>query len=217
MDIHFIHWLTFVGIFFMFAAAPGPDFLMVLRNSLIYSRKAGIYTALGVSLGTLTHVSYTLLGVAAVISGSVIIYNVIKWMGAIYLAYVGFRAIFSQGLDQKTVNSSLDEHKEKEVKSISSKQAFISGFLTDFLNPKAVLFFLAVFSQIINPETPLFWKLMSGISAPIISALWFTVFACFLTEQKIHRIFLRFSKWIDRACGIAFIGLGVKLALTAKN
>jgi RhtB (resistance to homoserine/threonine) family protein len=213
MDIHFLHWLTFVGIFFVAVISPGPDFVMLVRNSLSFSRKAGVFTALGLGLSILVHVTYTLLGLAAVISKSILLFNAIKWAGAAYLLYIGFQALFSKGMSQGDFKSSL----KKKAHAMSNKQAFISGFLTNLLNPKAALFFLAIFSQVIGPETPLFWKLLSGVSASVIITSWFTGVAFFLTGTAMRNVFLKLSKWLDRACGAALIALGVKIALSAKN
>ncbi len=217
MDIHFLHWLTFVGIFLIAVISPGPDFVMVVRNSLVFSRKAGVYTAIGLGLSILVHVTYTLLGLATVISKSVFLYNAIKWAGAAYLLYIGFHALRSKGMSAQSFKESMIEGKEKTQRTISNKQAFLSGFFTNLLNPKAALFFLAVFSQVIEPETPLFWKMLSGASAFVIITSWFTGVAFFLTGSVMRNIFLKFSKWVDRACGAALIGLGIKIALTANN
>ena len=217
MDVHFLHWLSFVGIFFVAVISPGPDFVMIVRNSLTFSRTAGLYTALGLGLSILVHVTYTLLGLAAVISKSILAYNAIKWMGAAYLLYIGYHALFSKGMSEKAFKTSLEEGKTNALKLISNKQAFISGFLTNLLNPKAALFFLAVFSQVIGPETPLFWKLLSGVSASVIITTWFSGVAIFLTGTAMRNMFLKFSKWIDRACGVILVGLGIKIALTARN
>lgn len=217
MDIHFLHWLTFVGIFFVAVISPGPDFVMIVRNSLSFSRKAGVYTALGLGLSILVHVTYTLLGLAAVISKSILLFNTIKWAGAAYLLYIGFQALFSKGMGQSDFKSSLKENGGKKANAMSNRQAFISGFLTNLLNPKAALFFLAVFSQVIGPETPLFWKLLSGVSASVIITSWFTGVAFFLTGTAMRNVFLKFSKWLDRACGTALIALSVKIALSTKN
>lgn len=217
MDVNLLHWLTFVGIFFVAVISPGPDFVMIVRNSLSFSRKAGVYTAFGLGLSILVHVTYTLLGLAAIISKSILLYNTIKWAGAAYLLYIGFHALRSKGMSRSDFRSSLEESEKEKTKTMTNKQAFISGFLTNLLNPKAALFFLAVFSQVIGPETPLFWKLISGASASVIITSWFTGVAFFLTGAAMRNVFLKFSKWIDRACGAALIALGVKIALSAKN
>lgn len=217
MDIYFWNWLTFIGIFFIAVISPGPDLVMVVRNSLSFSRRAGIYTALGLSISILVHVTYTLLGLATIISQSILAYNVIKWLGAAYLIYIGIQALSSQGMSQKAFSDSLKEGKKEAPQTISNNRAFVCGFLTNLLNPKATLFFLAVFSQIIEPETPLFWKLLSGVSASVIIASWFTGVSFFLTGEKMRNSFLKFSKWVDRFCGAALIALGIKLALSTKS
>jgi len=86
--------------------------------------------------------------------------------------------------------------------------------LTNVLNPKATLFFLAVFSQFIDPQTPLAIQALYGMTCVVMTGLWFSFVAVFLTTPKVKKAFLAITKWIDKACGCMLIALGIKLALT---
>lgn len=195
--------------------SPGPDFVMAVRNSIVYSRRAGIFTALGFGLGVLVHVTYTIFGISAVIAKSILLFNVIKWAGAAYLVYIGFQALRSKGMAQRVVESAAAETPSQA--SLPDMKALWSGFLTNVLNPKATLFFLAIFSQIINPATPLIWQVIYGLSCAVTVALWFSLVSLILNQGAVRALFLRATKWIDRVCGALLIALGVKVALTSAR
>ena len=210
MDIFWLNWALLIGIFGMAVASPGPDFVIAVRNSVLYSRKIGILTAIGFALGVCIHISYTLFGIAALISQSVILFSILKYAGAAYLFYIGIKSLRSTGYQQDTA----DKTGQPKKSEMSPWQALWCGFLTNVLNPKATLFFLAVFSQFIGPQTPLAAQLTYGATCIIMTGLWFSIVAIVLTNPKVKAAFLRFTKWIDRICGCLLIGLGIKLALS---
>lgn len=211
MESFFLNWFLLIGIFGMAVASPGPDFVIAVRNSVLHSRTAGIFTAIGFALGVCIHTAYTLVGIAAIISQSVLLFNILKYAGAAYLFYIGIRALRSQGYDKETTK--LNGNK----KGMSPLKALWSGFLTNTLNPKATLFFLSVFSQFIGPETTLATQLFYAGTCVVMTALWFSFVAIVLTNPKIKAAFLKFTKWIDRVCGGLLIALGVKLALSKAS
>lgn len=168
----FISQLITVGIIHLFAVmSPGPDFAMVSRNSLIYSRKIAIYTALGIALGISIHVAYCILGLGLVISQSILLFNLIKYVGAGYLIYIGYKSIRSKPVD--TTEAAV----ERATVDISKSHAVWGGFLTNVLNPKATLFFLALFTQVMDPNTPKSIQLLYGIEMMIITFVWFAFIA----------------------------------------
>lgn len=209
MDIFWINWLLLFMVFGLPLISPGPDFIVAVRNSILYSRKIGIITAIGFMLGVCVHITYTLFGIATIISQSVILFNMLKYAGAAYLVYIGVKALRSKGFEHENGTS-----KKKRATTMSPLGALWSGFLTNTLNPKATLFFLAVFSQFIGPETTMTTQLVYGATCVIMTGIWFTIVAVVLTNPKIKAIFLRFTKWIDRVCGSLLIALGIKLALS---
>jgi len=88
MEGIFTNWILLAGIFTMALASPGPDFVIAVRNSITFSRTAGILTAIGFAVGVGVHVTYTLFGLAAIIAQSVFLFNLIKYIGAAYLIYI---------------------------------------------------------------------------------------------------------------------------------
>lgn len=209
MDNFFTNWILLISVFSLALASPGPDFVIAVRNSISYSRIAGIFTAIGFAAGVAIHVTYTLFGLATLIAQSVIIFNIIKYIGAAYLFYIGIQCLLSKGFDAS--QSNIDQ---KRKKAITPLQCLWSGFLTNLLNPKATLFFLAIFSQFINPNTPIGVQAFYGATCVIMTAIWFSLVAVFLTQNKIKTAFLKATKWIDKLCGCLLIALGIKLAMT---
>lgn len=213
MESFWINWVLLAGIFSMAVISPGPDFIVAVRNSITHSRKIGIITAIGFALGVCVHVTYTLFGLATLIAQSVLLFNLLKYAGAAYLFYMGVRALLSKGYqeDKKGVQASSNTQTKT---SMSSLQALWSGFLTNILNPKATLFFLAVFSQFMGPGTPVPAQIAYAGTCVAITGIWFSIVAIVLTNPKIKIMFMRCTKWIDRICGVLLIALGIKLVLT---
>ena len=207
MDSIFTNWLLLVGIFSVALASPGPDFVMAVRNSIMHSRRAGIMTAIGFGLGVGVHVAYCLGGLAIVIAKSVLLFSILKYIGAAYLFYVGWQALKSSGFSADTIE-------ESKLPPMSDMTALRSGFITNLFNPKATMFFLALFTQIIDPAASFAIQSLYGLTCIMMTIIWFSIVATVLTAPAIRQRFLRISKWIDRVCGALFIALGVKLVLT---
>ncbi len=188
--------------------SPGPDLLISMRNALGYSARAGVFTALGIMIGNSIHISYCLAGIGLLISKSVILFNIIKWAGAAYLIYIGLASLRSPGMsiDVNKVTENL-HHKIK-----SDALAFRNGFVTNITNPKATMFFLALFSQMIDPSIPFGAQAALGAACVITSFFWFSGVALVMGHVRIRQAYSRASKWIDRIFGGFFIALGAKLA-----
>lgn len=191
------------------AISPGPDFIMTIRNSIKYSRKTGIYTAIGIGIGISVHLFYCIAGLALIISKSILLFNVIKLLGAGYLIYIGIKSIFSK-------SSKIEIKEEIKKEDIAPLSAIKIGFLTNILNPKATLFFLSLFTIVISPETPAY---ILGIISTIMiinTILWFSFVAILFTQSKIRSIFSKFQNAFNKSLGTLLIALGIKVALTEK-
>lgn len=204
-------WFFLSTIIVLAAISPGPDLVMAIRNSVLYSRRAGIFTALGFGLGIAVHVTYCIIGIATVISQSILLFSLIKYAGAAYLLYIGVQALRSKGMSSDVNMDSTGP------RSMTALQALRSGFITNLLNPKATLFFLALFTQIIAPQTPVMVQIVYGLTAIGIITTWFSIVAIAMTNPLIRQRFLGVSKWFDRVCGAALVGLGVRLALAKHS
>lgn len=193
-----------VLIHLMAVMSPGPDFFMALRNSLTYSRKTGIYTAIGFGLGIGVHVIYCVFGLALIISKSILVFNIIKFLGAGYIIYIGVMSLISKSnkIEMKT-----NEHKT----DINPIKAIRIGFLTNVLNPKATLFFLSLFTFVISPETPNHIMILLGVIMMVNTAIWFSLVAVFFTQKRIQRFYNQFQRIFNRIFGSILIAIGIKI------
>ncbi len=188
------------------AISPGPDFFIVLRNSLVYSRKHGIFTSLGVAVALFAHLSYSVVGIGVLLAESPFIYSLIKYIGAAYLLYIGGKGIIASF---KTDASAASYTKSTILPSL--KTSFLQGFFTNLLNPKCALFFISLFSQFITPDTTLSQKIAFGAINWSITLAWFVTLSYLLTTSSLFAILTRFRSTVDRVMGSALLLLGARL------
>lgn len=194
------------GVTVLAVISPGPDFAVTSRNSLLFGRRAGLATATGIACGVSVHVAYTLLGLGYVIATAAWVLEVLRYGGAAYLIYLGLTSFRSA-----KPQASLPDPKASEQ---SIWRMFRNGFLCNAFNPKTALFFIALFSQAVAPDTPVAAQGAFGLFIAGAHLLWFSMVACFLTHQKIERLFTKARHWLERLIGICLIGLGAKLAIS---
>lgn len=211
--MYLTEFITVALIHLLAVASPGPDFAVVTKNSLTHTRKVGIITAIGVGLAISLHVLYSIVGIGVLISKSILLFNVIKYIGALYLVYIGIMALRSK--PEKVTDETTDQKQVAE--SISYKKAFGMGFLTNALNPKATLFFLSVFTQVINPLTPKIIQTLYGLEMVVMTAVWFTLIAVFFSNGLIKQRVMKYKYYIDRVFGGVLVALGIKVALTGRE
>lgn len=187
--------------------SPGPDFAVVIRNSVNAGRQAGLMTAAGIGTGILIHVCYSLLGIGLIVSQSVWLFNLLKLLAAAYLIYIGVRALRAQP-QGSAIDSACSTVK------MAPRQAFLNGFITNGLNPKATLFFLSLFTVIISAQTPLMVQAGYGLYLAFATGTWFVLVAVLFSQPRVRRGFARLGHWFDRLMGVVLIGLGLHLVLS---
>lgn len=206
--MYWSEFLAVAAIHLLAVASPGPDFAVVVRESVTHGRRAGTWTALGVGSAIFLHVGYSLLGIGLIVSQSIMLFNVLKWLAAAYLLYIGFKALRAKPASE----SPSDLLRERQVRS--PRDAYVAGFMTNGLNPKATLFFLSLFTVVINPHTPLLVQAGYGVYLAIATAVWFCLVARLFSNDRVRAGFARIGHWFDRAMGAVLIALGVKIAFT---
>jgi RhtB (resistance to homoserine/threonine) family protein len=187
-------------------ASPGPDLAVVLRNSVSFHRQAGLATAAGVGTGILLHAGYSLAGIGLILSQSPMLFNLLKGAAALYLMYLGVRALSARA-------SNLSQE-PSHGPALSTSRAYLSGFVTNGLNPKATLFFLSLFTVVIDPTTPLPIKAGYGLYLALATTFWFCLVAVFFSRPGVRGTLMRSGHWFDRVMGVVLLGLGLQLALT---
>lgn len=208
MHIYLIELASLMAIFFFGIISPGADFAMVLRQSIVHGRRSAIITWFGIGTSLMVHVTYTILGLGLIISQSIYLFNIVKWCGVAYLVYIGVKALragkseIDGGIGS---NVATDQHQ-------SMPKAFGLGFMANVLNPKAVFFFLSIFSTVVSAHTPMMVKFGYGLIMAAALILWFVGVSLFMTTPRMRSAFSRASQWIDRISGVVFIALGIKLA-----
>ena len=166
------------------------------------SRRAGVLTALGIGLGVWVHLGYTLLGVGVLMRQSAWLFGAAKLAGAAYLIYLGWKMLRSPPGDLAAT----------AARPASGLGALRTGFLTNALNRKTTVFFVSLFMQVVDPQTPLGVQLAYGAFISLAHAVWFSLVAVGLSAQAVRQRLLDWRRTIDRAFGGALMGLGVWLA-----
>lgn len=187
------------------AISPGPDFAMVVKNALQCTRQSAIFTALGVSCSLIIHSIYAILGLAVIISQSLLLFTLIKYIGAAYLIYIGTKSLLSKQTLAEINENALE-------KNTGIFQAFLQGLLCNLLNPKAIMFILSFFTLIVKPSTSLVAQLGFGIEIALIHFVWFSTLAFMITHQRIRTNITRIQHYIIKLMGIVLIGFGARIA-----
>ena len=190
--------------------SPGPDFAIVIKQSVSNGRLIGRITALGIGTAILWHVAYSLIGVGFLANNSDSLFTLMKNTAAAYLIYIGIGAI-------RTQSHQIYKSDEKSDDKVSLISAFKVGFLTNGLNPKAALFFVSLFTVVVKPTTPIPVQMGYGVYLACATALWFVVVATIFSKERVRREFEKIGHWFDRIMGVLLILLGLNIASSAIN
>ncbi|ODC04068.1 lysine transporter LysE [Terasakiispira papahanaumokuakeensis] len=208
------YWSEFSSlalIHLMAVLMPGPDFAITVRQSLRYGIRVGILTALGIGLGLSVHVAYTLVGVSALMKSWPWLMTAAELLGAGYLIFLGGRLLVSRAASINPLAAEAADLSSSTIPPPSWRQALMIGVMTNATNPKATLFFLAIFTTIVSPSTPFMIQLGYGAWMCSINALWFMCVAIFFAQAKVRQYFLKMGHWLERIVGLLLIGFAVRL------
>ena len=194
----------------MAVLVPGADFAVVVRQSVRYGRAAGMVTALGIGAGISVHLVYTLVGVSALLHGSAWMMKAAQLLGACYLLYL------AQGLLRSRPKRPVDPlHGIAAAAGVLPVQhrwqGFRQGFLTNATNPKATLFFLAVFTTVVGAQTPLPVQAAYGVWMCAVTAGWFVLVAAFFAQARVQRAFLAAGHRFEQTLGVLLLLLALRL------
>jgi threonine/homoserine/homoserine lactone efflux protein len=206
-----IHDLAlFVVACVLLAITPGPDSTLVFGQSLRHGARGGLVAALGVIAGCLVHITAASVGLSAILAASATAFNVVKWAGAAYLAFIGLRTILAAGRAASAA---------AQPRPLRASSVFWTGFLTNVLNPKVAVFFLAFLPQFVSAGAafaPLGFAVL-GLIFLVIGFLWLIGLA-FAASRSAAALDSRgrLKAWFERALGGAFIALAAKLAFAER-
>lgn len=190
--------------------APGPDFIIVARNSLSFSRRSGVFTALGISLAIWVHLLYTLAGIGFLLARSIVLFSIVKFLGAAYLMYIGYCCLRNRG-GVSVVDVELNNKKLSDLSSLKM------GFINNMLNPKATLFFLSLFTQLVSATTPIYIQVVYGAIVSLSCLIWFSLVSVILNRTEVKRLFLRIQSGVEKIMGAVLLGFGIKVALSSTE
>ena len=186
------------------AMIPGASFVITVKNSICGSRQHGLMTALGLTAGMSLHVAYLLPSLYYFKHNSLYLTYIISICGAVYLFYFGIRCLRAKPIKKEAV-------KVGDSAGISLKRAFLNGFITDTLNPKIIIFTMALFSQYVDDMLTVTRQLEYGFLLIFVQLLWFSLVAMFFSNRILQKKLYAYSYWIERISGTLLIGLSFRL------
>jgi threonine/homoserine/homoserine lactone efflux protein len=200
-------YLLFIAGSVLLVVIPGPDMVYLLARSVAQGRRAGLMAALGFNLGAYCHLAAALVGVSALLAASPRAFSAVKWLGAAYLVYLGVRALMSPHRPLAAGDGDAAPRRMRVV----LRQAFLS----DLLNPKVGLFFLAFLPQFVAPDSPhrTLQLVLLGVTVNLI-ALAINVPLVFVATRVSARLRGGAPRQLAWALGVVFIALGLRIALT---
>lgn len=204
-----MNWPEFaaIAVAHLFAvASPGPDFAVVARQSVAGGARAGLWTSAGVGAGILVHATYCVLGFALLLTRFPALFSAMRYLAAAYLLYLGarsFRASMRAAEGDAAAPPAAD----------GPGRAFARGFLTNGLNPKATLFFLALFTVVVDASTPAAVQAFYGAYLALATFAWFGTLSLLLGRPAARGAMLRAGVWFDRGMGAVLVLLAARIAL----
>ena len=206
MSQYLTEFLGLMAVFGVLIIAPGADFALVIRQSIVHGRRAAMVTSIGIGCSLLFHIGYTILGIGLIVSKSLFLFSLLKWLSAAYLIYLGINALRAPAVE-------IAENESASTEQLPAWKLFGIGFVTNALNPKPVLFFLSLFSALVSPQTPASIQALYGLGMAIALILWFFAVSLVFTSRPVREKFIATGRLFNRVTGALFIGLGVRLAL----
>jgi RhtB (resistance to homoserine/threonine) family protein len=208
------HFGFFVVAVFLLNVTPGPDTAYIVGRSVAQGRGAGLMSALGISAGCCVHSLACAFGLTALLAASATAFTVIKFVGALYLIYLGVRLIFARPGAAEAAGAARGAGAPKSL-----RQLFLQGFWTNVLNPKVVLFFVSFFPQFVTTgsDHKALAFLTLGVVFVLMSMVW-NSFVAWIAGSVTRRFSGKpgVKRWLDRGVGSAFVGLGIRLATASR-
>lgn len=194
------------------AFSPGPDVMFVVANGMRHKARGAIASALGIGAGSFLHAVLAAAGVSAVIAASPVAFDVMKVAGALYLAWLGLQAIRSFLRNSGTANLA------QNIQEVSTRQVFLRGFLTNILNPKVIVFYLALLPQFVSVDLG-----HVGLQVFLLGCIHNVIGLSFLISVGLAAgrasgwiAKTSLGRWLDGIAGVFFLGLAARLALTSS-
>ena len=196
-------WLSLFVVCILGAVSPGPSLVAVMKSTVQGSKLHGLITAIFHAAGIGIYAFLVAAGLAVVITGTPWLFKILTYLGAAYLAWLGYRSINSTSV----VFTDL----QQQPSGLPLRQAAVDGFLISFLNPKIAVFFLALFSQFVTPGSTLGTKLLMALMATLCDGIWYCLIASIAGHNKILPALRKKADIVNRLCGVLLIALAMRI------
>jgi RhtB (resistance to homoserine/threonine) family protein len=201
--------LAFTGIAAIVTLTPGADTMLVVRSALVRGRRAGLLTVLGIGSGLFIHATLSALGLSVVLVRSAHAFEIVKLAGALYLVFLGVQALRSAARGAPVA--------ERPAGPAGAHRAYVEGLLTNVLNPKVAIFYLAFLPQFIGPQDPVLAKSILLASIHFAEGLvWLSLVTLFVARLRPVLSQPRVQRALESVTGLVFIAFGVKLAISRR-
>ena len=190
--------------------SPGPDMLLIIRNTLGQKRKrAALFTIFGIALGLMVHISLSIAGLAVILTQNDLLYNGVRYLGAAYLAYLGLKSLFYHS--PFSISEEMGTVGEK-----AAGEAFREGLFTNLLNPKVTVYILSLFTQLIELHSPLWQKVTYGAVLVVECVVVWLIFSAVVGLPLIRNRTQSWGLWIERLFGLILIGIALSVVLAGR-
>lgn len=206
--------LAFVAVATLLVVSPGPNGFLVTKTVSLWGQKAGFANVAGFLGAFYVHGTLSIFGISLLLVQSATAFFVFKMLGAAYLVWIGLKALKSAVSSKSSVNKHVHE-KPRTAPSLIG--AFLEGFVTNTLNPKVSMFYLAAFPQFMSQGSSAFDAYTLVAAHAMVNFLWFALMVVALSRVKHAANSERFKVWLNSITGIVFIGFGAKLALLRSS
>ena len=199
------NYLVYIVLCILLIILPGPDTAIVTKNTLVISRRAGFETMFGTLTALMIHTTFAIVGLSAIMVQSAQLFMIIKFVGAMYLIYLGVKTFIA--MTKKKNQDSI------ETLTSSKSSNYFQGFLTNLLNPKVAVFFLTFLPQFVaNPNKPIIPFLILGITYTVLTLVWFIFYVTLLSQIRAFMNNPTTQKWMEGITGTVLVGFGIQLA-----
>jgi len=207
MNDLYLQFISIATIHLFAVMSPGPDFIIIVRQSISSGRRSALMTSLGIGTGILMHITLCVFGLGMIIKESDLLFKVIQIIGCLYLTYLGIISIKSKNSPKSKYNDEFN---------FNAFESFKLGFLTNVLNPKATLFFLSLYVLIISNNIPFKFQILFGLWMSFATGLWFAFLSLILTNKSIVSKIEFMSTKIQRLTGVILIIFAMKLLFSIQ-
>lgn len=204
------HYWIFILSSILLNITPGSDTIYILSRSIFQGKKAGIMSVYGIISGSLVHTLLAGLGLSLILMQSALAFNIVKWIGAAYLIWLGIRSIMARHESAQTMQA---------IDSQSNRKVYLQGMMTNVLNPKVALFYLAFIPQFVSPEQTYgaIPFILLGLTFSTTGILWCMLLVVFSSKMANRLQSSRIATYMNKITGSIFILLGLNLLRTSRN